>query len=92
MIKGATSSGFEYEIEEDRLENFELIDVLAEVDENPLLLSKVLELLLGSEQKKALYDHVRKENRTVPVQSVVKEIEDMFDGCKQIKNFVSSRE
>lgn len=40
MLKGTTKSGFRYEITTERLNNFELVEILSEVDENPLLLPK----------------------------------------------------
>ena len=49
-IKGKTKTGFKYEITGERLENYELIESLSEVDENPLLLPKTVNLLLGKEQ------------------------------------------
>ena len=52
MIKGKTSSGFEYEIAEGSLNNYELLESISELDENTLVLPKVVNLLLGKEQKK----------------------------------------
>ena len=40
MLKGKTKSGFKYEVSDDMLNNYELIEVLADVDTNPLLLPK----------------------------------------------------
>lgn len=54
MLKGTTKSGFRYEITTERLNNFELVEILSEVDENPLLLPKMLNLLLGEHQSKNL--------------------------------------
>ena len=85
MKKGVTKSGFEYELTDERLNNFELFDVMAEVDENSLLIPKMLTLLLGKDQKKALYDHLRDEKGIVPIEKVTEEIKEIFDNEK-VKN------
>lgn len=81
-----TSTGFVYKINENALNNFELLDLFAEVDENPLLLPKVLSKLLGEETKKALYDHVRLEDGTVPVDKVSNELMEIINGNQEVKN------
>ncbi|MGP1411476.1 hypothetical protein [Peptoanaerobacter stomatis] len=84
-IKGVTKSGFEYELSKDRLNNFELIEIFAEVDNNPLLLPKALTLLLGAEQKQRLYDHLRTSDDIVPADLVGQEIAEIFNS-NQVKN------
>jgi len=63
MISGRTESGFEFKIDPDLLDDMEFIDLLAEASENGLLLSKVLAFMLGEEQKKALYEHLRVQGK-----------------------------
>ena len=67
MIRGKTSTGFDFEIDEKRLDDMEFLDALSEVDENPLKFSKVVKIMLGEEQKKRLYDHLRADDGRVPV-------------------------
>ena len=85
MLKGKTKSGFEYEVADETLNNFELIEVLAEVDSNPLLVPKLVKMLLGEEQKNKLSNHVRNEKGIVPVDSISNEIMEIFQGDK-LKN------
>lgn len=68
MLKGKTKSGFEFEIDETRLDDMEFVEALADVEENFLKFPKVCNILLGEEQKKRLYDHLRTEDGKVPVQ------------------------
>ena len=68
MLKGKTKSGFEFEIDETRLDDMEFVEALADVEENFLKFPKVCNILLGEEQKKRLYDHLRAEAGKVPVQ------------------------
>ena len=50
MVKGTTSAGFEFELDEKVLDNMELVDAVAESEENPTAVSQVCLLLLGKAQ------------------------------------------
>ena len=78
MLKGTTKSGFCYEVSDEAMNNFELIEVLAEVDTDPLQLPRLVKMLLGDEQKKKLADHLRTESGTVPLDSISVEIMEIF--------------
>ena len=41
MIKGTTASGFAYEVSEDALNDYEILESLAELEENPLVFTTV---------------------------------------------------
>ena len=94
MLTGVTSSGFNYEIADDRLNNMELIDAIAEYDdlagaegeeanvELALILSKLCRLLLGHQQKKKLYDHLREPGGNVPPLKVAAEVMDIIKNEK----------
>ena len=86
MIKGKTKSGFEYKIPKENLNNYELIEVLGEIEENPLLLSKTVNLLLGKEQANKLKDHLRTKSGTVPTDKISEEIMEIFNNQKETKN------
>ena len=78
MVKGTTKSGFRFEVDPNAMNDMELVDVLADdtMDE-AFRMSHVLKKLLPGNQRKALYDHVRKDGR-VPVDAVVAEVEGIF--------------
>ena len=84
MIQGKTNSGFKFEIDESQLKNYEFVELVAEVDENELLMPKLLKMLLG-DQVKALKDHIRDESGIVPIEKMVTEIKDIFENA-QVKN------
>lgn len=86
MIKGKTTSGFSYKISDSSLNNFELLEVMGDVDKNPLLLPKLVRLLLGEEQKIALFDHFRLPDGTVPSDLVSNAVMEMIKGNQQTKN------
>lgn len=86
MIEGKTDSGFVYSIEKKRLDNYELLEVITEVDENPTLIPKALKLLLGQEQASALKEHVRDKDGIVPAEKMVEELGNIFQNQAQTKN------
>lgn len=87
MIEGKTKSGFAYSIPESRLDNMELLDALVAVDKGDgAQLPAALDMLLGKDLKKALYDHVRTAEGTVPVSAVSAELMEIMQGEKAAKN------
>ena len=85
MLKGKTKSGFQYEVTDETLNDFQLIEVLADVDTNPMLLPKLVKMLLGDEQKQRLLDHLRTEKGNVPLDAISVEIMEIFQSG-QAKN------
>lgn len=86
MRKGKTKSGFEFEIEDSTLESWELLEAINEVEDNPVRIVKLVNLLLGDEQKKALVKHLGGRPSVADMNAAVTEI---FDVCKSdasIKN------
>lgn len=81
-MKGITESGFKFNIDEKKLNNMELVEAIAELDTNQLALPRVLNLLIGAEEKKALYDHVR-EGDIVPVDKVAEEVRSIFTTMRE---------
>lgn len=86
MISGETKSGFKFKISKARLDNYELIESLSEVDENPLLLPKTVNLLLGKEQTVKLKDHLRDNEGFVPTDKLTDEIMEIFQSQSETKN------
>ena len=78
MLKGKTQSGFEFEVPDESLNNYDMIEVLADVDANALLLPKLVKMLLGEEQAKRLTDHVRTDKGNVPLDAISVEIMEIF--------------
>lgn len=86
MIKGKTSSGFEYEIPKENLDNYELVETLAEAEANPALFPKTFVMLLGKEQVEKLKKHIKNENGIVPFSKMTEEIMEIMESQKEIKN------
>lgn len=85
-MKGETSKGFKFEIDDKNLDNMELVECVAGVEDDPLLLPKVCDMLLGKEQKKRLYDHYRTEDGRVPIGAVSSALEEIFNTSDEVKN------
>lgn len=80
--RGTTKSGFAFAIPAENLDNMELVDALAELDEDdPLQISRVCRLLLGKAQRRALYDHLRAPAGNVPIRTAAQEIVEIFGAC-----------
>ena len=44
-FKGTTKTGFPFDISMERMENYEVVETIAEIDENPLVLPRLLKLM-----------------------------------------------
>ena len=87
IMRGKLESGFEYEVAEEVRDNMELLDAIVEAEENPLAVSKVVKLLLGEDQRRSLYNHLRTEKGNVPILAVSNAVAEIFRGSGQaVKN------
>lgn len=85
-VSGVTKTGFRFNVPQYRLENYELIEAIGELDDKPQTLPKVVNLLLGEDQAKLLKDHIRdKETGIVDVNKLSTEITQIF-AVQEIKN------
>ena len=85
MLKGKTSTGFQFQIAEGALDNYELVEALADIESDPLSVTTVVTLLLGKEQKEKLKDHVRNDEGVVTTTDLMKEIEEIFKTQNKVK-------
>jgi len=84
MLTGTTSSGFNWQIEEDALDDMELLDALSEIDSGKLdSVSAACLHLLGKEQRAALYDHRRDERGRVRISDVSNELGEILLALKE---------
>lgn len=83
MVEGTTKSGFHFVVDPDALQDMEFLDLVDEARTNPSKLGKMFEKLLGIEQKKVLYNHVRNEKGMVLIDDVTVESDEIFDILNQ---------
>lgn len=87
MITGKTKSGFVYAISEKRIHNMELLDALVEVERgSDAGLSDALNLLLGKDLKKKLYDLHRDGDGIVDGEAVANDFVQILLDYKAGKN------
>ena len=77
-MKGVTSSGFEFDVSDNIVNDMELFEALCDLDAGkytalPIVCRKVI-----GDQKGALYDHVREPDGRVPIDKVSAEIVEIF--------------
>lgn len=78
MISGKTRTGFEYTIDEEALNDYEILELMAKVRNNDVLsIFELIERLLGEDQKNRLKEHCRVNGR-VPISAINDEIVDIF--------------
>ena len=85
MINITMEDGFKIHLEENVFDDFELVELYAKVAKNPIWIGDLAEKLLGTEQKKALIEHLRDENgkvHTTAVMNALKEIEEAIPAAK----------
>lgn len=83
-----TSTGFEFTIADEVFDDWELFELLADIDSgNGMKVPVVLKKLLGAEQAAALKEHVRNGDGRVTVEAMNAEITDiirlMGEGAKK---------
>lgn len=87
MVKGKTESGFEYELEDDILDDYELLELLHKVDGGDSgLIVDMVDKLLGTEQKNRLKDHIRNEAGKVSAKLLLKEVSEILSSNNPGKN------
>lgn len=87
MIKGKTESGFEFSIEEEVLDDYEILEDLCAIDEGEVnKIPKVAIRILGDEQMKKLKNHIRGENGRVSALKMGEAIGEILTGCNEGKN------
>lgn len=85
MINITMGDGFKIQLDENVFDDFELVELYANVAKNPIWIGDLTEKLLGAEQKKALIEHLRDENgkvHTTAVMNALKEIEEAIPAVK----------
>lgn len=80
-----TSSGFECDLNENSIDDAELLELIADLDDdNIMAFPRLCRKLLGAEKEK-LYDHIRTEDGRVPYEALNAEIADILHGLNAKK-------
>lgn len=84
MFKGKTKGGFAYQISDERMNNYELVEAINELEDNPLGITRVVGMLLGRNQANRLKDSLRTDDGIVPVDKMTAAIQEIFE-AQQVK-------
>lgn len=74
-----TSSGFKCSINEEVLDDMRLLEMIAELEENAMVLPRFLAMFLGEKQKEALYKHVEAKDGRVPMEPLQAEVSEIIE-------------
>lgn len=85
ILSGTTESGFKYSIDSAVLDDYEIIEILQDIDNGaitkiPMLFNK----LFGEEQANALKEHLRKDGR-VSLTDMMNTYYEIMKGSKELK-------
>lgn len=95
MKTGTTSTGFAFKFDERNADDMRMVELIALGDDDTAsefqklaASSKILEMLLGKEQKAALYEHIGKSNDgRVPLADLMKAMAEIMNaGGDSLKN------
>lgn len=83
-IKGKTETGFAFSVDPSLLHNVEFLEGFAEVQNGDGLgVFRLIDQMLGKEQKQALYEHIRGEDGIVQVEDLTAELTNIFDALAE---------
>lgn len=87
MIAGKTKTGFEFAIEDGALDDWELLEVLADIDDGKTQkIGTAIKLLLGADQANALKEHCRNDEGRVPTSAMMAEMGEIFAELRKNKD------
>lgn len=95
MIEGKLSNGFEYKLEDDVLDDYEIFEKMCMIDNDPDNTSLIVEVfmdLLGADQYKALKGHLRTKSGRVSTVAMFAALHELLDTEEDLKNSEPSPE
>lgn len=87
MITGKTDRGFEFEIDEEILDDYEFLEAICEIDKGDVsIIPDAARMLLGDEQLKRLKESARNEKGKISTKVMVDEIRQILTSNSKGKN------
>lgn len=81
MAEGKLTNGFEYKIDDDRFDDYEMFEKLCAIDRDENNISLIVEVfkeLLGDKQYDALKEHLRNEKGRISTQAMVEALHEIL--------------
>ncbi len=86
-MKATLKDGFETELIEENVNDWEFLEVLSDIDEGEEgLIVKAARMMLGKEGVKSLKDHLRNEQGKVPVTAMIDALQELLESVNELKN------
>lgn len=87
MLKGISASGFEFEIDEEVLDDWEMLELLQEIDDGSVgKIAKAIVLLLGKEQYEKLKNFIKARDGKIKASVMIDEFTSIMNANKEVKN------
>ena len=87
MLKGLSASGFEFEIDEEVLDDWEMLELLQEIDEGKIgKLAKAIVFLLGQRQYEKLKNFIKARDGKIKASVMIDEFTSIMNAEKEVKN------
>ena len=91
MAEGKLKNGFEYKIDDDRFDDYEMFEKLCAIDRDENNISMIIEVfrdLLGDKQYDALKEHLRNKKGKISTQAMVEALHEILgsEEDEDIKN------
>lgn len=85
MLEGKTKSGFEFKVDEDFFNDWEMIERIADYEENGSvhLMRSIIVDLLGKKQYKDLKDSLRDEKGKITATAMEQAVADIFEAIQE---------
>lgn len=78
-MQGTTQSGFDFTLDDEVLDDYELLEILVELDKGDYShITDMVNMLLGEKQKKALKEHIRAKDGKVSAKTMMLEVTEIF--------------
>lgn len=86
-MKGNLNDGFEVNVIEEHLDDWDFLELLDEVDNgNHGAIVRVADYLLGKDEVKRLKQHIRETEGKVKVTSMVEALQELMESANTLKN------
>lgn len=86
-MKAKLSDGFEVELKDDYIDDWEFFELLEEIDEgNSGLIVKVAKMMLGKEGVEALKQHLKETHGKASVSQMVSALTELMESVNSLKN------
>lgn len=88
MLKGILKNGFEWEIDEAELDDYELIEQFSDLTENPMIFPKIIKKVLGEKQLNDLKNHIRETSgsKRISIKVMEESFMEILTSNKETKN------